>query len=906
MNTVLAYTFPDCKKDGVEFRFTGTPTCIKVSADWIAACAEDFSIKVTKRDESSEPFELKGHEWPVICIDLSKTGLLASKAGDGKLKVWQLEDRTVVHSIDNLDQCKSFDTAKTFASVMFDPRSGKQLAYCDGSRVIVLETNTWNQIYTLTDPDLSGQLTVCAFSPDGILLAVGTSVGEINVWNTVTKKVIDGEVKGTERNAITAIAWNPDQKKYRGELSMCDSSGQIDIITDIVEAGTASRSAKNETVPKKTNVDTKKAKERKQTIRSETDDDEGVNDIYDDLGLMDNEAEDDDDGGRTDYGGDNRSIFDNDDDGVSLERLKNDTLKLNGSVLDGDDNSSVRSKREASPSVRDIPRVVALQPPFQPGSTPVSLEHRFMVWNHLGIVRSHNTDNEDSIDVEFHDATFHHGIHINNHLKHTMASLSDAALALACDTPSKLVCITFKTSGSREWSVSMPDTEEILCVCTSSKLVAVATDTRYLRIFSVIGTQREVIAIPGPVVTVAAHQEQVMVAYHAGASATEDQNIHLMILDCFGYNVKCKEIRIPLTPNSKLTWLGYSEAGSPVIYDSFGVLKLYRHKSNCWFPIWSATDHTVGASDHFFVIHVEESMMELHAIHCRGSTYPVTLPRPIMNVYKLELPLCDPETDKTKAEAALLSSALLNITDCARVMKENAIKLFALACKMEQESRARELLEMLANPEIVPLAAKYASGLGRIHLVSKLSDMMPSVEQKEREVKEKLNEPEPEMIPRTNRLTNPLLNFTPSSTTPVIAPAPMSKIKAGSRNPFKKNFTTGTNASNIKNNNLLSHLTDMTPTYSSHGIDTPQNNSLDASIERKLETKSEMPFINWLELNKEQLKREFSDLDGKEFQFACMRKYKTCKEQHKAEKRKLEEDPPVSSVSKLTKFAKTN
>ena len=48
---------------------------------------------------------------------------------------------------------------------------------------------------------------------------------------------------------------------------------------------------------------------------------------------------------------------------------------------------------------------VDLQGPFQPGSTPIHLESRFMVWNSVGIVKSFNTDDENSIDVEFHDAS---------------------------------------------------------------------------------------------------------------------------------------------------------------------------------------------------------------------------------------------------------------------------------------------------------------------------------------------------------------------------------------------------------------------------------------------------------------------------------------------------------------------
>lgn len=65
---------------------------------------------------------------------------------------------------------------------------------------------------------------------------------------------------------------------------------------------------------------------------------------------------------------------------------------------------------------------------------------------------------------------------------------------------SKLVCITLGASG-REWSTEMPQDEEILAIGAGDKLVAVATDQRILRLFTVFGTQREVnefsISFPG-------------------------------------------------------------------------------------------------------------------------------------------------------------------------------------------------------------------------------------------------------------------------------------------------------------------------------------------------------------------------------------------------------------------------
>ena len=44
------------------------------------------------------------------------------------------------------------------------------------------------------------------------------------------------------------------------------------------------------------------------------------------------------------------------------------------------------------------------------------------------------TDDESSIDVEFHDTSIHHALHFDNQLGHTMADLTQEAVVMACES----------------------------------------------------------------------------------------------------------------------------------------------------------------------------------------------------------------------------------------------------------------------------------------------------------------------------------------------------------------------------------------------------------------------------------------------------------------------------------------
>lgn len=54
------------------------------------------------------------------------------------------------------------------------------------------------------------------------------------------------------------------------------------------------------------------------------------------------------------------------------------------------------------------------------------------MWNSVGIVRGYNDEQDNAIDVEFHDTAVHHAMHLTNSLGHTIADLSQEAVLLAC------------------------------------------------------------------------------------------------------------------------------------------------------------------------------------------------------------------------------------------------------------------------------------------------------------------------------------------------------------------------------------------------------------------------------------------------------------------------------------------
>lgn len=142
------------------------------------------------------------------------------------------------------------------------------------------------------------------------------------------------------------------------------------------------------------------------------------------------------------------------------------------------------------------------------------------VFNDIGYVRQTNTEEENMIDIDFHDASIHHAFRINNLLNHTMAALNSEALVLASekfeDCSSKLVCRLFNSwDNFKEWNTEMPEDENIEAIAVGAKWVAVATSLRYLRLFTLSGVQRDILCLRGPVVCMNVSGDLLFVVYHS-------------------------------------------------------------------------------------------------------------------------------------------------------------------------------------------------------------------------------------------------------------------------------------------------------------------------------------------------------------------------------------------------------
>ncbi|BFZ07135.1 hypothetical protein BsWGS_10174 [Bradybaena similaris] len=722
-NAIRIHTFPDGVSDGMVTRFTAPCRHFTISEDgsMLVAGSDDFKIKIISMEESECICLYSEHKAPVLSVALDPTReFIASSSCDGSVKIWNVIDGSTEKTLNVLPKYSEPSQAKSLCRLCWS-KEGEFLLIPLNNEVFVYLRSSWEIVKKISNPAIKEVISVMTMCQDGKHIAVGCTNGDIGIFEWQINKLIQNQAH-PKHLTITSLNWNP---KKGSELAFTDNMGQLGFL-DIAELS------------------------QQVTPGHLANGDSAFGDLNDD----DMASADGGDG--ADLDDIDRFLDDDDENSIDIGSIKRRLNPLIG-LEDGDSmaSSKVEDDKPAVPvpvPVMALPdnifKPTPLQPPFQPGSTPEHLSSRFMVWNSIGIVRQYISDDENSIDVEFHDTSTHHALHIDNKLEYMMADLSTQALLLASrcdqDSPSKLLCMHFGSwDNHKEWSYDMPEGEDIQAITVTETWAAIATSSRNVRIFSIGDLQCQVFTLPGNIVALASQGNKLLAVYHKGMGVPGDQYMGVSVMRVKG-NTRSMIVSgdtLPLSPASKLAWIGFSEEGTPFFMDSLGIVRMLNQQfGSTWTPVLNTRQHVKGKSDHYWLVNVSERQQQIRCVPCKGSRYPATLPRPALGVLPFRLPLCDINSEKTQYEESyqrsfllvrnLEKSGLVDEDELVRPVRETLIKLFAFAAKSERDFRALEVCDLMQDQSLLHIAATYASRLKRMQLAERVSGVMQKRQEK--------------------------------------------------------------------------------------------------------------------------------------------------------------------------------
>jgi len=712
---------------------------------------------------------LEGHQGPILSIALVKQGdALATASCDGTVRLWNPTTKAVLKTLQNV-VAKSSDVnnSSSLVGLQFS-WDGLRLAVPSGDGLTLLdreEGGSWGEPKTVSLQLAQGELaTALCWSPCGGLIMVGTSKGGLHLLSATSMSVI--KVGQTGRKAgVGAAVWHPTEDK----VAFSDLSGHWGIVEEIKAAEKAQ------------NQDSAAASEDLEDMEALFNDDEEDEENSFSIGKVMAE---------TGYKKDN-------DGNLTFGATGRPDSALSGAS--GDSASKpIRVVREI------VKEEVKLQAPFQPGASPSGLSSRFLVYNSVGIVRGHYGEEESSIDVEFHDVAVHHALHLANPDTCSMAALSTTVLAFAS---SEKLTVNYFSSGdvTKDWSMEMKEGEMIEALAVGREWVAITTSTNNLRLLTAGGMQRCVLSLTGPPLTMVGAEDQLMVVTHSSHPLPGQQSLSsslYTVSPSLSLSLNSNPASLPITPSSELHWVGLTDFLLPATCDTFGVLRIHDKLAG-WRPVLDCRGHSKGKSDFHYIVSVSQEEGEARCIVCRGSKYPPTLPRPLPTSLPLLPPLIDSSSERgaleQQASALAIQTRLLASVPRTEEREESAqtlrgqeiaavMKLFALACRSDHESRAVEVARLLPDVETMQMAIRYAAKQRRVGLADRLGKLAMDLQEKEeKEEEEKLKETAEKEDEESQDM------FAPTQENPFLASrelpkAPMlpSQSKEKARNPFAK------------------------------------------------------------------------------------------------------------------------
>lgn len=297
--------------------------------------------------------------------------------------------------------------------------------------------------------------------------------------------------------------------------------------------------------------------------------------------------------------------------GHELDDLFNDT------PLDEDEPEEPQPKRmRTSRGAEDLS---IRQSTFQPSSTPMIAQRRYLGVSTLGTLMSVDQDTHQTIVFESYDTSARRNFRFTDHFGYNRASMATQGILFACDSEAENPSVVFYRpfddipGVQAEWSISLPPGENATALAlggvpnvgsladihedgsglvdesrTTPATSVVATSRGMLRFFGPSGMQRYVWALGAPVVTLAANKHGAFIVYQT-APSTATQTFLAYLLVEFSQWCTMQQGPLPLGPDATLTWAGMNELGAPAIFDSMGMLytldRAWRPGQGRWVPV---------------------------------------------------------------------------------------------------------------------------------------------------------------------------------------------------------------------------------------------------------------------------------------------------------------------------------
>ncbi|KAJ9120184.1 hypothetical protein QFC22_003083 [Naganishia vaughanmartiniae] len=700
---VRRFDYPSNQLSGNITRAAGVPIhwlSVDNSGARVAVCSEELLVKVVDIQDPMQILTISGISKPVRSASWHPVqDMLTLVMTDGRIQVYEFVDDSpsCLKTVEGLAGAGKLEDELPCV-VAWHPKGDYFVVPSRTHEIAIVDRDKWAKSGTFSTDGHDAEIGLLAWSPNGKYLASSARDDQLIIWNAETRKPV-ARMK-TDGNIVSGLEFSPTDNT----LSFTTTGGNVYVWQDVIPSGLP-HPAK---APRGANgLD----------MLAEDDDMDGDDDL-DNL-ILDDDAwiEHDED---EDVGHDGKTNY-----------------RVRGESVDGE------------VEMKEMVGVEKAQSAFQPGSTSFQNKRRYLAFNMIGVIDVTDMETHQVINVEFHDKGSRRGYHFQDNNRFHLAAVGEQGIIYASNPEGgERSMIEYRAydgdAKTAAWQASLEEKETaILVAAGGSRIdpddvdlndtggVAIATSKGYVRFFTGTGLQRYIWRLGDEVVAMVASREMIFVIHREGGTSLDGcQNLRYTLMDLEHYDI-VQEGRMPLPKRTSLTWIGFTTYGSPVMYDSHGLLSVLdrarRPGQGRWMPLLDTTAFSrrkEGRSERYWPVGVSED--KLMCIILKGTDVAPGHPRPIILDIDIEMPLLNKDQAQGRNEELIVrsnveleamkdnqKSAAYHSTsgDIARKTKEQDKILLTLlmeAVKADRKQQAFDIVRMLHNAVSMNAASQIA------------------------------------------------------------------------------------------------------------------------------------------------------------------------------------------------------
>eukprot|EP00158_Paraphelidium_tribonemae_P007982 Partr_v1_DN28423_c2_g1_i1_m41107 putative WD repeat and HMG-box DNA binding protein 1 len=674
----------------------------------LAIASDDKGLTVLSIPDGQVHVQLKGH---------TKSVLVCAFISDNELLVGSCDGAAIVYDVENggrilyqVDSCFKSDLEPESAvfSIVYSSLFNV-VAVPNGSSVKLVDPEK-GEISKVLNADQSVEFQLLSWSPNGLYLAATAIGGKIIVFDGESGQKVN---ETANLPAITSIMWHPTLNF----LAMSDDQGTFRLWDGVI--------------PLKMRGPVTSVSLTRPAIN-----------------LLDDEC---------DVTSESGNLMDSRENSDEVINLADDYEDLDDFIVDEDgkdyrlDERRMQAKNARSKASKYDFVPATLHKYVQPNCGSKKGDRQYLAFNMDGVIETIDNGTYHSVNITFHDITSHRPVSFKDHFGFNLAVLNQRAALFASPstrdsagksiTTSTLYYRPFETwVNNSDWTMYMPEDEEIVGIALSSTWVAAATSQNNIRFFSTAGTQLTIIAVPGgPMVSMAAHDNTLMLVFNS--SHVAGSRLEFQLIDVSMFKSSSPSTCLPLSPKANLEWAGFTELGMPATVDSEGVLRVCRmYMGNIWSPILDTRPARKNKQDHYWPVAVSDDQFMF--IWCKAGAKEPGFPKPVLSEIKIQVPLMNGDTPVGALEQELsLAQMLLTYQETeAEALGETEdyfaefvgkrakldkvlLQLILKACKAEKPQTALDLCTRLHMAKSVELAYR----LSNQHHLTQLAERIERV-----------------------------------------------------------------------------------------------------------------------------------------------------------------------------------